>query len=69
MEIPDHELTAGLEHAKKGVNRLAWAFSLHLPCGLGGGGASEVLREGEAIIAWIDHAIDKIERERIARAV
>jgi hypothetical protein len=69
MEIPAHELTAGLELAKRGVNRLAWAYSLHLPCGLGGGGAAEVIREGENIIAWIDHAIDKIERERIAKAV
>lgn len=69
MEIPDHELTAGLEEAKRRVAKMAWAFSLHLPSGFGGGGAAEVQREADQITAWIDHAIDKIERERIARAV
>lgn len=69
MLIPDHELIEGLQAAKHRVTRMAWAFSLHLPSGVGGGGAFEVQREAEHINGLIDNALDKIERERIAKAV
>lgn len=69
MQIPEHELIEGLQNAKRRIERMAWAFSLHLPSGLGGGGAYEVQREAEHINSLIDNALDKIERERIAKAV
>lgn len=52
-----------LEFAKRNISRMAWAFSLHLPSGLGGGGASEVQREGEMINGWLDNAIDRIRTD------
>jgi hypothetical protein len=52
-----------LELAKQRVSRMAWALSLHLPSGMGGGGAYEVQREGEAIGDWIDGAIERIKAD------
>ena len=54
-----------LELAKQRVSRLAWALSLHVSSGIGGG-AWEVERNAEQINGWIDVAIDRIRADNDA---
>lgn len=65
--LDPNECVECLELAKRNISRMAWALSLHLPSGFGGGGAAEVQREAESINGWIDGAIDRIKTDASER--
>lgn len=53
------EMIAVLEGAKEKVSRMAWALSLHVPNGIGGG-VYQVEQDQREINGLIDEAIDRI---------
>lgn len=55
-----------LDLAKQSIRKMAWALKIHVSSGIGGG-ASEVERESENVIGWIDDAIDRIRSDDTER--